>query len=48
MAVSNIINGGLIAGDGQAHENDVCKKSLKKVGRGIYCTPAIETAEGYA
>jgi hypothetical protein len=47
QVVSNIMNDGLIPGDAQVYEDDICKKTGKKVGKGIYCTPNIETARGY-
>ena len=39
----------LKAGSGQVHEDcdDIFHKG-KKVGRGVYCTPHIKTAEGYS
>jgi hypothetical protein len=47
QVVSNILEDGLIEGYRQAHKNDICKKTKKRVGSGIYCTPNIETAKGY-
>ena len=47
--VGLIIKGGLKAGDGQDHENcrDYYHKG-RKVGRGVYCSPFIETAKMFA
>ena len=44
-----IYNGGFKAGKEQFHEKDedIFHKG-KKVGRGVYCTPNIDVAEGYA
>ena len=44
-----IIKGGFKAGQNQAHEfcDDIFHPG-KKVGRGVYCTPTILTAEGYS
>ncbi len=48
QVVSNIMKEGMIPGPAQAHENDRCKKTGRIVGKGIYCTPNIETAvSGY-
>jgi hypothetical protein len=47
QVVSNIMKEGMIPGIAQAYENDKCKKTGKTVGKGIYCTPNIETARGY-
>ena len=44
-----IYKGTFKPGDGQMHEN--CPDQFhpgKNVGRGVYCTPTIKTAEGYA
>ena len=44
-----IINSELKAGSGQVHEDCLDKfHPGKKVGIGVYCTPNIETAAGYA
>ena len=43
-----IVTGKMKAGAGQAHEWDICKRTGKRVGEGIYCTPHLETAEAYA
>ena len=45
----NIYKGGFKKGSGQYHEhcNDLNHPG-KKVGEGVYCTPKIEKAEGYA
>ena len=44
-----IYKGSFKAGDGQAHEScDDVFHPGKKVGKGVYCTPNIKTAESYA
>jgi hypothetical protein len=45
--VSNIMKEGMIPGPRQVHENDKCRITGKTVGKGVYCTPSIETARGY-
>ena len=42
-----VINNGLLAGTNQAYEKHKTA-SGELVGEGIYCTPYIEVAEGYA
>ena len=41
------MNGGLIEGWGQAYERSKYLKTGQIVGKGIYCTPKIETAKQY-
>jgi hypothetical protein len=38
---------GLIVGYNNVYENEICKKTKKRVGSGIYCTPNIKIAKGY-
>ncbi len=47
QVVSNIMNEGMIPGPAQAYENGTCIKTGRIVGKGIYCTPIIETARSY-
>ena len=47
QVVSNIMNKGLIPGLAQAYEDTKCRKTGKTIGKGIYCTPNIETARSY-
>ena len=51
--VKDIIDKGFGAGSGQAYEfddniNELSKPQYIKCGRGVYCTPKIKEAEGYA
>jgi hypothetical protein len=45
--VSNIVKEGMLQGPAQVREHDKCKKTGKIVGKGIYCTPNIDTAAKY-
>jgi hypothetical protein len=47
QVVSNIMKEGLIPGLAQAYEDGRCTKTGRIVGKGIYCTPNIETARSY-
>lgn len=49
----SILDKGFKAGDGQVHQgydniNELSKKLYPKVGRGVYCSPLISTAQGYS
>ena len=51
--MKNVVGGGFGAGSGQAYEfddniNELSKPQYIKCGRGVYCTPKIKEAEGYA
>lgn len=46
-AFSKIALESLKKGPGQLYGTSVCKRSGQPIGRGIYCAPKIEIAEGY-
>jgi len=47
-AFSKIVLEGLKIGYRQKYQSNKCMRSGWPIGRGIYCTPKIETAEEYA
>lgn len=47
--ITNIIKGGLLPGDANAYGGSQCRKTKRIIPNpGIYCTPRLETARGYA
>lgn len=45
LAVNNIALTGLKIGPRSAFETSTCTRTQKLIGKGVYCTPFIETAE---
>jgi hypothetical protein len=41
LAIKNIIENGLIKGEGQAYEDDKCTRTKKIIGKGVYFSPLI-------